>query len=99
MDSQWVTGEVVASPLIPTSWSSLFPSLPPVPADQFCISVQHRQDPNDEVTSVHHVGDDPVQVSEGCPDPQQGGNEEAIWAIPLPLGRALAQAPRIDASE
>lgn len=71
----------------------------PVPPDQFCISVQHRQDPNDEVTSIHHVRDDPVQVSDGCLDPQRGRNEEAIWAIPLPLGRALAQAPRRDASE
>ncbi|XP_022439757.1 corticotropin-releasing factor receptor 2 isoform X5 [Delphinapterus leucas] len=33
----------------------------PLP-DQFCISVQHRQDPNDKVTSIHHVGDDPVQA-------------------------------------
>ncbi|XP_022439748.1 corticotropin-releasing factor receptor 2 isoform X3 [Delphinapterus leucas] len=39
----------------------------PLP-DQFCISVQHRQDPNDKVTSIHHVGDDPVQEGgEGHP--------------------------------
>lgn len=64
-----------------------FPAL--LPPDQLCISVQHCQDLNDKVTSIHHIRDNPVQVSDGCLDPQQGRNEETIWAIPLPLGRTL----------
>lgn len=58
----------------------LLPAL--LPPDQLYISVQHCQDLNDKVTSIHHIRDDPVQVSDGCLDPQQGRNEEAIWGIP-----------------
>lgn len=47
---------------------SLSASLSP---DQFCISVQHRQDPDDKITSLHHVGDDSVQVSDGHRDRPQ----------------------------
>ena len=70
-----------------TALSFSLPAL--LPSDQLCISVQHCQDSNDKVTSIHHIRDDPVQVSDGCLDPQQGRNEEAIWAIPQPLGMTL----------
>ena len=59
-----------------------FPLPALLPPDQLYISVQHCQDLNDKVTSIHHIRDDPVQVSDGCLDAQQGRNEEAIWGIP-----------------
>lgn len=88
----------------PHSSSFFLPAL--LPPDQLYISVQHCQDLNDKVTSIHHIRDNPVQVSDGSLDPQQGRNEEAIWAIPLPLGRTLrvspgglTQAPRRNTSQ
>lgn len=67
---------------------SLSASLSP---DQFCISVQHRQDPDDKITSIHHIRDDSVQVSDGhldpapCPSPphtQGDGSSPCFWAGP-----------------
>lgn len=46
--------------------------------DQFCIFVQHRQNPNDKITSIHHVRDDPVQVCESLGVSTWPGDEEAI---------------------
>lgn len=62
--SQWVTRQVAA-----LSANHLMVPLPlsdSRPPDQLCISVQHRQDPNDKTTSIHHVRDNPVQVLDGC---------------------------------
>lgn len=96
----WVSagsrGAVAASQFIPHLTGLPF-CLPPPPG-QFYISLQHRQDPNDETASLHHVGDHPVQVNDGRLAP---GGESAPCRASSPHSPGpgeLAQGPRRNAT-
>lgn len=72
-------GEVAASQCIPyLTVLSFLPSLPP---DQFCISFQHRQDPHDKTPSIHDIGDNPVQVNDGCLNAPRAEARHLGWAL------------------
>lgn len=62
-----------------------FPSLCFLP-DQFCVSVQHRQDPDDKTASLHHIRDHPVQVwKRRTPWPDRHRRSKRVLS-PEPLG-------------
>ncbi|XP_045053393.2 corticotropin-releasing factor receptor 2 isoform X3 [Desmodus rotundus] len=79
--------EAVMGKACGTKWAPLWASrgalcLSPW-TDELRVSVQYRQDPNDKITSIHHVRGDPVQEGgEGHPGP------------PAPAGHHLHAVPR-----